>query len=309
MKRTLLISILAVALMTAAIAQEAAVIRTGSKSNKGWLGVGIQDVTPKFAREEGLKVKEGAYINEVVERSPADSAGIEEEDVVTEFNGKRIETAGDLSEAVASTKPGTKVTVKVNRNGESKSLSAVIRKNRTRGFAAFNMPNVPKVVMSRFGAPLTAEGLSLMELNGQLAEYFEVPGKKGVLVTATEEDENGAKAGIKAGDVLTKIGDEPVKGMDDIHEALSEAEEGTKLPVELLRKGKKVTVSLEVSEPMGPEHGRIFFRNGGPEHFNFEWDQKEMERLHEGIKMRMQELPRRQKEMIRLEQKKSGAET
>jgi serine protease Do len=309
MQRTLLISILAIAMMTIAVAQEAAVIRTGTKSSKGWLGVSIQDVTPKFARQEGLNVKEGAYVNEVVERSPADSAGIEEEDVVTEFNGKRIETAEDLSEAVAATKPGTKVSVKVNRNGESKSLNTVIRKNKTRGSAAYSMPFMPNVVMSRFGAPLSAEGLSLMELNGQLAEYFEVPGKKGMLVTSVEKDENGAKAGIKAGDVLTKIGDEPVKGMDDIHEAFSEAEEGAKLRVELLRKGKKVTVTLEVSEPMERSHGRMFFPQGEPGQFDFEMQHKDLEKLHEGIEMRMQELPRRQKELIRLERKKSGAET
>lgn len=309
MKRTILISILAIALITAAAAQDAAVIRTGAKSAKGWLGVGIQDVTPKFAREEGLKVKEGAYVNDVTDGSPADSAGLKEEDVITEFNGKRIETAGDLMEAVAATKPGTKVTVKVNRSGETKSLSAVIRKNKTRGFAAFSVPPMPKIVMNRIGAPLTAEGLSLMELNRQLAEYFEAPSNKGVLVTSVDEDENGAKAGIKAGDVLLKIGDETVKGMDDIHEAFSEAEEGEKLPVELLRKGKKMTVTLEVSEPLAHGEHRMFFRNGGPEHFNFEWNQKEMERLHEGIEMRMEELPRRQKEMIRLERKKSGAET
>ncbi|NUN70141.1 MAG: PDZ domain-containing protein [Bacteroidetes bacterium] len=308
MKRTILISLLTAAVLTGMMAQEAAVIRTGAKSSKGWLGVGIQDVTPKFAREEGLKVKEGAFVNEVVEESPADSAGIEEEDVVTEFNGKRIETAEDLSDAVAATKPGTKVTVKVNRNGETKSLTAVIRKNKTRSFGAFSMPAMPKVVMERIGAPLTAEGLSLMELNQQLAEYFEVPNKKGVLVTSTEADENGAKAGIKAGDVLTKIGDEVVKGMDDVHEALSEAEEGDKLPVELFRKGKKMTVTLEVSEQHAPRHGRIYFRNGDQGHFNFELQQKELDRMHEGLEMRMKELPKRQRELIRLERKLSGAE-
>ena len=60
---------------------------TRMKMNKqGWLGVGIQDVTPAFAREHELKIKEGAYINEIVDDSPADSAGLTEGDVIVEFN-------------------------------------------------------------------------------------------------------------------------------------------------------------------------------------------------------------------------------
>ncbi len=73
------------------------VVVTKNKSKKqGYLGVSIQDVTPRLAREVELKVKEGAYVNEVVGESPAETSGLKKGDVIAEYNGKKIEMAEDL---------------------------------------------------------------------------------------------------------------------------------------------------------------------------------------------------------------------
>ncbi|MCK9407513.1 MAG: PDZ domain-containing protein [Bacteroidetes bacterium] len=275
-----------------------------STKKQGWIGVGIQDVTPKFAREEHLKLKEGAYINEVLEDSPADSAGIKEGDIIVEFNGTSIETAEDLVNVVRSTMPGTKVALKVNREGENKSLSVNVRKNTKRTPFAVIAPRAPRMAMNMFGGEV--EGMDLMELNKQLAEYFEVPVGKGVLVKSIEKDKSAAKAGIKAGDVITRAGGETISDINDLYDVFSESKEGEKVSVDLVRKGKNVTVSLEITE-QDEDDDRGFWWHHVPESFNFQFE-PQMDRLYDEIEMKMRELPKRHKELIRRESKLKNTE-
>lgn len=214
------------------------------RSKKGWIGISIQNVTPKFARENNLSIKEGVYVNIIAEESPAESAGVKEGDVITEFNGKKIEIADDLISAVNETKPGTKTTISLIRNNDKKSLSITVGKYKTARDFAFSFPHAPRAL---FLSQSTVEGMQLMELEKQLGEYFQVPNGKGLLVTEVEKESNSAKAGLQAGDVITKIGDEQIDDMDDVHEAFEEKEEGNKVSVEYLRKGKKSTATLEIS--------------------------------------------------------------
>ena len=90
-----------------------------SESQKGWLGVAIQDITSQMKKEMDLDSRDGALVNEVTRKSPADSAGLKEKDVIVQFDGKKISDASDLTEAVRATKPGTKVDVVVVRKGRS----------------------------------------------------------------------------------------------------------------------------------------------------------------------------------------------
>jgi S1-C subfamily serine protease len=267
--------------------------RTSSK-RQGWLGVSIQDVTPKFAREHSLKSKEGAYITDVVDDSPADSAGLQEGDVIVDFNGKKIETSDDLTETVRGTAPGTKASAKIIRGSENKTLTVNVGKNRMRSPFAISGIRSPRVMVRMFGGGI--EGMELMELNKQLAEYFEAPNGKGVLVESVKKEENAAKAGIKAGDVITKVGTESVSDVDDIRDAISDLDDAEKVNVELLRKGKKVTVSLELSEQ---DDGILHWQGHAPENFDFHFEpqMERMEQMHRKLKEEMKELPRKQKEL------------
>ena len=270
-----------------------------NKSKKqGWLGVSIQDVTPRLARDKELKVKEGAFVNEVVEESPADSVGLKEGDVITEFNGKKIEIAEDLTKEVRDTKPGTKASVTVNRNGEKKTFAVNIGRNKMQRFFGMSIPH-PMNMLHGKGFIIhnigDVEGMELMELNKQLGEYFEAPNGRGVLVKDVEKESNAAKAGIKAGDVITKIGTETVKNIDDIHDALEDTEEGTKVNVDLIRKGKTNTVSLEVSER---EYGNMWDWNGNGPDGNFEFNfQPQMNQLRKDIELQLKNIPDIQREL------------
>ncbi len=227
----------------------------------GWLGVSIQDITSKLAKKKGLKSDEGAYVTNVVDDSPADSAGVKEGDVIVEFNDKTIDDADDLLHAVQKSKPGTKTSIVVMRNNEKKSLAISVgksrRRNRSEGFS-FGPPMLPHMFM--FGASRTW-GLQLSELNEQLGEYFGAPNGRGLLVEQVEKRSAGAKAGFKAGDVITKVNKNSIEELRDLSDALEDVEAGDKVAVEVLRKGATTTLTVEVENNDDP-----------PSSFNFHFE-------------------------------------
>ncbi len=91
--------------------------RAEVKSQKGWLGVQIQTLNPKRAEYAGVKNTRGVLILDVQENMPAENAGFRDYDVVTHFNGQRVVTHCQLKRRVMSTKAGTRVPVRVIRNG------------------------------------------------------------------------------------------------------------------------------------------------------------------------------------------------
>jgi membrane-associated protease RseP (regulator of RpoE activity) len=214
-------------------------------SQHGWLGVSIEEVTKRLAHRRDLKTDRGAYVNRVEEESPADSAGIKEGDVIIKFDEKPIDNSDDLLREVRKTKPGTDLSIVVMRGNDKKTMRVTIgriqERREVRPFA-FGPHG-----MHMWGGS-TMYGLSLLELNSQLGEYFEAPNGKGVLVEKVKKNSAGEKAGFKAGDVITKVGKETIADEGDVWSALDEYKDGEKAEFEILRKGMKKTLTLVVEE-------------------------------------------------------------
>lgn len=244
------------------------------KQTKGWLGVTIQSVTEKIQKREKLSSDEGAYIADISDDSPADSIGLKRGDVIVSFGGKAVYEPDDLSRFVSRTMPGTKVEVVYYRDGAKKTASVVIGKqprSRVPSFA-FAMPSFPKIEVLMGGAAL---GITARSLNEQLAAYFGAPNNEGVLVEEVEKGKAGDKAGLAAGDVIIRVGKRTVSEVDDISKELRKLEEGDKVEVEVIRKGTKKTVSVEILEiDEGPEHLRNLERRirVRPHGEIFEWN-------------------------------------
>ena len=237
------------------------VVTDNDHQRGGWLGVSIQDISSKLAEKKKLKNEDGAYVSDVIDDSPADSAGVKKGDVIVEFNGRIIDDAGDLVRAVRKTKPGTSATIVVIRDNDKKSLSIAVGKPRHSTHAsafAFTAPPLPR--MPLLGAT-RRWGLQLSELNEQLGEYFGAPNGRGLLVEQVEKRSTGAKAGFKAGDVITKVNKESVEDLRDLSDALDDAQEGEKVQVEVLRKGSTSTLTVEVEDSDDP-----------PSSFNFRFE-------------------------------------
>ncbi|MBN1398299.1 MAG: PDZ domain-containing protein [Bacteroidetes bacterium] len=211
----------------------------------GWIGVMIQDVDEKIIRKQKLDSEEGAYIKEVVEESPADLAGVQERDVIIEFNGKKIFDSDDLVRAVRRTPPNTKVNLVLLRSSEKKTLQLVVGRNKEHRHGMFRMPQIPDVKIFISGNVL---GLRLITLNEQLGGYFNTPNNEGVLVEEVEENSAAEKAGFKAGDVIIRAGKRNIDTAEKIRRELRKYDDGDMVEFEIIRKNEKMTLKVEYEE-------------------------------------------------------------
>ncbi|MEK6566797.1 MAG: PDZ domain-containing protein [Bacteroidota bacterium] len=234
-----------------------------TKPQRGWLGVSIRDVDSKTAKKNNLKLSEGAYVTDVQEKSPAAVAGLEEGDVVTDVNGRAIYDADDLGKAIRRFEPGAKVTVTALRRGEKKTFQVTVGKMpKQRGFAfGFSRNAAPMIHMFR----TSSSGLHFRDLNKQLGDYFGTPEGEGVLVEEVETKSAAEKAGFKAGDVILKFGKRTIDDVEDIWKAMDAYREDEKVDVEVLRKGAKKNMSLEL-ESGDESHLFDSFQNDGIRH-------------------------------------------
>ncbi len=240
----------------------AATARQEKLRAKAWLGVAVQDVTESIAKKNKLADENGAFVSQVTDDSPADSAGIKKGDVIVEFNKKQVEDANALVKEVGKLNTGDRADVLIVRKGDKKSIQVVLGKQpRSRNFAfSVRRPGGLTWMMGNH----STHGMQLMELNDQLSEYFGVAGGSGVLVERVEHGTAADKAGIKAGDVLQKIGTRSIDDLEDVTKALLRVEDGDKVAIELLRKGQSKSVTLEVEgDDMSSQFE--FFKGDGPE--------------------------------------------
>lgn len=228
------------------------------KTKKGWLGVSVQELTPSL--REAMKVgnRAGLLITNVVEGSPADEANLREEDVLLAFDGKTVEKAGEFTELVRNTPPDKKVKVKILRRSEERELEVTIgaRKSESaaRTFSWSGSGHSPDAMVWNNRPRL---GVQVQELNKDLAPYFKVEEKGGVLVLSVGKESPAEKVGLKAGDVITRVGDEKITDADDLITVLRDYEEGDKVSIEYVRQGKNATVQAELEND--DSHGFQFF--------------------------------------------------
>ncbi|NIP41875.1 MAG: PDZ domain-containing protein [candidate division Zixibacteria bacterium] len=216
---------------------------------KAWLGVYMQDLTEDIAEALGIEVEEGVLINDVIEDSPADKAGLEDGDVIVRLGSDVVDDAGDLSKAIKSRKPGEKVDLVIYRDGEKKDFSVVLGESQERKDRRFSL-EAPKAKQYRqFFKEMTSGGylgVVLQSLSDQLADYFEVD--DGVLITEVEKDSPADKAGLKAGDVIVALNGKEVSTPSGVSSMIRKYEEGEKVDIEVVRKGAEMQFTAEIAE-------------------------------------------------------------
>lgn len=229
------------------------------------IGVAIRDLTP--AEASGDAARGGVFIDEVEAGTPAASAGFKPGDVVVEFDGERVRSARQFTRLVRDTPPGRTVTVAVLRGGARETVS-VTPEALT---AAFLVPGIAdRVERSLRRLPRNLDfdfdfdfsrnrggifsrgrlGASLTTLNPQLAEYFGV--KEGLLVASVEAESSAARAGLRAGDVITAIGGTAVRTPSDVTRALRQLEPESTTEVRVMRDKKELTLTITAPERRTP---------------------------------------------------------
>jgi serine protease Do len=252
-----------------------------------YLGIGVKEILAERAKELKLKEEAGVEVTRVDPNSPAERAGLKTGDAVLEYQGNRVEGAEQFVRLVRETPVGRQVMLKVSRAGAPLTLTASIGerqedvigmsqrdqgqmdremarlRDRLGNLPEIRMPDIPHPVMGWRSGMLGIDGEAVED---QLAEYFSV--KEGVLVRSVAKDMPAAKAGIRAGDVITRIEESKVRNPRDISSAIRAARNKRPLKVTLSRRKSEMTVDVQL-EDAPPASTRGGVTAGRPQDFEF----------------------------------------
>lgn len=203
-------------------------LRAGGRVVRGRIGVAIDEVSRDVAEALGLKAAAGALVRSVEEGGPAAKAGVEPGDIITRFDGKKVEKFSDLPRLVGNTKPGTQSSLEVWRRGQAKTLSvsvAELEPERTAAApAAPEKPPVEKAV-NWLGLSVTA----LEKSAGKKGEGVLVSGVKGP----------AERAGLRQGDIILSVNNAQIASVQQFAQ-LVERLDRKKVVAFLVRRGEGV---------------------------------------------------------------------
>ena len=204
------------------------------KVTRGWLGVSIQPLTPELAKSFGAKDK-GVLISDVLQDGPAAKGGLKAGDILTEFEGKKMEAPADLQRAVGLTTPGQDTKVKVWRDQGEKTLEVKIGEAPDDREAA-----------RQFGRSRSMLGLEVRPITPELARQLNLKTAEGVVVARVDEDSAAGEAGVQRGDVIREINRQRIRSMADFERLTKDAKEGDRLTVLLQRGPMSLYVAFTV---------------------------------------------------------------
>ena len=244
------------------------------------VGMVVRDVETADVTKEKLAGTAGAIVTEVVKESAAEKAGVRTGDVVTSFDGERVRSARQLERLVEETPAGRTVKVALQRAGAPVTLDVTPETPKLSQVTP-GMPGVPgeggdvfswrrapgqgpewegpgmpfkfEMPAGRFdfdGEPFLAAsrgrlGVRVQDLSEELAGYFGV--KSGVLVAGVEADAPAAKAGIKAGDVITAVNGQAITEPGELRREVAKVEDGKTADLSVTRDKKPLTLKVEVT--------------------------------------------------------------
>ena len=240
------------------------------------VGMVVRDVETADVSKEKLSATAGAVVTEVVQASAAEKAGVKVGDVVTAFDGERVRSARQLERLVEETPAGRTVKVALQRAGAPVTLDVTPEapkmtqmrpgeggdmfweRGAPRPGQQFHgpeggMPFKFEVPSGRFdfdSEPFLAAGrgrlgVRVQDLSDELAGYFGV--KSGVLVAGVEADAPAAKAGIKAGDVITAVNGQAITEPGELRREVAKVEDGKTAELSVTRDKKPLTLKVEVT--------------------------------------------------------------
>ena len=247
------------------------------------IGVTIRNVEDDDAKAGKMVGQGGVVIDDVAEDSPASKAGLKKGDIVVEFDGERVRSVRQFTRLVQETPAGRRTQASVVRDGQK--INVTLEPREGNGFNVFGdfdgarvlrdfgrdfsfdtpappalparpvrpAPAVPPVPPTPFPdidtfVWRTGNGLGITtgHLSDQLADYFGVKGKDGVLVTSIADNSAASKAGIKAGDVITSFNGSEVTGPSDLSRRIQRLQDGDEFTVDVVRDKKSMTLKGKV---------------------------------------------------------------
>lgn len=185
---------------------------------RGFLGVGLQDLTPVIAQNYG--VKQGALVTSVSPDSPAKKAGVEFKDIITKVNGKEVNNSVELRHAIEMLTPGTEVKLSLMRDKKEKTVSVKLTERTDSAVASTGDVDTAKT------------GITVQTLTSDIAQQLGMDADtKGVVVSKVEPGTPGARAGLQKGDVILELDNKPVTSLATFNKAVNGIKDSTVIVV------------------------------------------------------------------------------
>lgn len=200
-------------------------LKTKGEVTRGWLGVGIQDLTKELKEYYGMKDGKGVLITQVFPGDPAAKAGLERGDIILEVNGQEVGTTRELSRMIAEASVGKEVDMVVLRKGTRMDFHIRLAKREDREIAS----------MDKGMAEKNEFGISVSNITPEIAQQFNLKDTRGVIVAEIEPEGKGGKAGILPGDIIMEINHKRVDNVDDYLREIKKMKSGDTVFMYILR--------------------------------------------------------------------------
>lgn len=200
------------------------IVETG-KVTRGWLGVYIQNISPELVKALNLTTSKGVIVSKVQPDSPAEKAGLKEEDVIVELNGKPVDNTISLSTWVAGQSPGDEVALKIIRDEDEMSIKVELGELDTKvQQLAQGESNYEKI------------GIQVAQITSELANKYRLQGiEKGVVITGVERNSIAARSGLREGDAILKLDRKEIETLDDLDNIMVKIDKGDNILIYLRR--------------------------------------------------------------------------
>jgi serine protease Do len=181
---------------------------------RGYMGVGILPITDDLKKSLKLKSKKGALVASVEPGLPADKAGLERYDVIIEVNGQPVEDNNDLRFKIADIEPGTKVDIKIIREGKEKILTVKIAEKEAQEEEEATIPSGKDI------------GISVTSMTPRLAQRYGYRTQQGLLITQVRKYSEAERKGLKAGDIILEVNRKEIDSVRDLENVVKKTESG-----------------------------------------------------------------------------------
>jgi serine protease Do len=203
---------------------------------RGWLGVMIQDLTPELAKALEINATSGVLVSEIMPGTPAAKAGLKPQDVIVEVDGKKMTSSAQLRREVAAHRPGSKLPMKVLRDGDEEIVSVEL------GTLPEQEGEVSESDRGNEGGIF--EGLALRDLDEQLRGRLDLSPRieGGVAVVGVDPNSSAARAGLRPGDVILEANKKRIGSVAELRKMVSKKD--SQVLLRIYRQGGSIFVLL-----------------------------------------------------------------
>ncbi len=205
---------------------------------RGWLGVGIQPLTPELAKKFGVTEGEGILVNEVFEKDPAAEAGIKPGDIILTIDGSVVDSPNKLSRLIGALPPGAAPKIEVIRDFTRHILTVPLSERRDTAV----MASLPQ---SRTEVKL---GLDLQDLSAGLADKFKLRESRGVLITKVDPGSLAHAEGLREGDLIKEVNRADIASVGEFTSAIAKVRRGDTVLLRVLRENRAFYVVLKSTD-------------------------------------------------------------